>query len=344
MANRWLLIETFGGGAGAEPSVIALGRTVKRMVPLASVLGRGRYLDDVRELVAQVARSGVAARAVSRDGQRQLIGLPLAVGGRVHGVYAWLGGLEEEPPARDPAGAWYFNLSKDTTVRSEDLLDLYGVAPEERQRERRIAEMFGRLITDADEGAGLALLVRSQPGDEHQATWAVRREDNGELRAANFACRVMAEPGEDGQAEKVVRGITHDIGAAEETPSAPPRMILAQQVIAAEKQPGKHRAIINLRRLTLIRWVDDPMPGVAWQLDAEHMPAIHPDDLPAARELSARLATQPSVEGVLRVRSVTGGWKPLALSASLMLLDQHTTAALVTISDPEPVAAEDLAR
>lgn len=201
--------------------------------------------------------------------------------------------------------------------------------------------MFGRLTTDADEGAGLALLVRSQPGDQHQATWAVRREDNGQLRAANFACRVFAESGEDGQAEKVVRGITHDIGDAEETPSAPPRMILAQQVIAAEKQPGRHRAIINLRRLTLIRWVDDPMPGVAWQLDTEHMPAIHPDDLLIARQLSGSLATQSSVEGVVRVRSVTGGWKRIGVSASLMLLDQHTTAALVTISDPELLATGD---
>jgi triple sensor domain protein len=68
-------------------------------------------------------------------------------------------------------------------------------------------------------------------------------------------------------------------------------MVLAQQVITAEKQPGKHRAIMNLRRLTLIRWVDDPMPGVAWQLDAAHPPAIHPGDLPVARQMSARLAT-----------------------------------------------------
>jgi Rv3651-like, C-terminal domain/Rv3651-like, N-terminal len=335
MADKWLLMETFGGEGHHEPSVIAVGRTVKRMVPLASVLGRGRYLEDFRELVARVAESGEPVRTRSHDGRRQMIGHPLTVTGHVHGVYAWLGDLDEDPPPRDPAGAWYFNLTNDTTVRSDDLFDLYGVAPENREYERRIAEMFGRLTTNSDEAAGLALLVRSRPGDEHQATWAVRREDNGQLRAANFACRVMAEPAEDGQEETIVRGITHDIGAAEQTPSAPPSMVLAQQVIAAEKQPGKHRAIINLRRLTLIRWVDDPMPGVAWQLDAENPPAIHPDDLPIAKEMSARLANQSRVEGVLRVRSVTGGWMPVAVCANLMLLDQHTTAALVTVSAHE---------
>jgi hypothetical protein len=335
MADRWLLIETFGGPGHGEPSVIAVGRAVKRMVPLAAVLGRGRYLDDMRSLVTRVAEGGEPVAAASRDGRRQLAGRPLAVAGRVHGVFAWAGGPDEEPPPRDLAGAWYFNLTRDTTVRSDDLFDVYGVAPGGREYERRIAEMFGRLVTNDDEAAGLALLVRSRPGDEHQATWAVRREDNGELRAANFACRVIAEPGQDGHEEVVVRGITHDIGAAEQTPSAPPRIVLAQQVIAAEKQPGRHRAIINLRRLTLIRWVDDPMPGVAWQLDAEHPPAIHPDDLPRARQMSDQLASQSRVEGMLRVRAVTGGWMPVAVTANLMVLDQHTTAALVTVSDPK---------
>jgi Rv3651-like, N-terminal len=214
MADKWLLIETFGGEDHHEPSAIAVGRTVKRMLPLTSVLGRGRYLEDIRELVARVAESGEPVHARSHDGRRQMIGHPLMVTGHVHGVYAWLGDLDEEPPARDPAGTWYFNLTRDTTVRSDDLFDLYGVAPANRQYERRIAEMFGRLTTNSDEAAGLALLVRSRPGDEHQATWAVRREDNGQLRAANFACRVMAEPAENGQEETIVRGITHDIGAA----------------------------------------------------------------------------------------------------------------------------------
>ena len=336
MADRWLLIETFGGEYHEEPTVIAVGRTVKRMVPLDTVLGRGSYLEDVRALVARVADSGETVRAMSSNGRRQLIGVPLRVfTGRVHGVYAWTGDPGEEPPPRDPAGAWYFNLTRDLTVRSDDLLDLYGVPPADRQNERRIAEMFARLITNSDEAAALAVMVRSRPGDEHQATWGIRRPD-GQLRAGNFAARVIAEPaGEAGQTEILIRGITHDIGAAEETPSAPPRMVLAQQVIAAEAVPGKHRAIINLRRLNLMRWVDDPMPGVAWQLDAEHPPAIHPDDLPAAKQMSAGLAAGTSVEGVLRVRSVTGGWMPLAVVANLIILDQHTTAALVTVSDPQ---------
>lgn len=334
MANRWLLIETFGGEGHEEPTVIGIGRTPKRMVPLASVLGRGRYLDDVRALVARVTASGEPVLATSLDGRRQMIGVPLiCFSGSVHGVYAWTGDPGEEPPPRDLAGAWYFNLATDKIGGSDDLLDLYGVAPEDRQQERLTAEAFGRLLPNADEASALALLVRARPGTEHQATWTVRRDD-GELRAVNLACRVVAETREDGSAEAVLRGITHDIGPAESTPSAPRSMMLAQQVIAAERSPGKHRAIVNLRTLTLVRWIDDPMPGVAWENNAVHKPAIHPDDLTLARQMSAELATAEQSQGVLRLRSVTGEWMPVAIVARLMLLDQHTTAALVTISEP----------
>jgi hypothetical protein len=74
------------------------------------------------------------------------------------------------------------------------------------------------------------------------------------------------------------------------------------------------------------------MPGIAWEIDAPHRPAIHRADLRRAKEMSAQLATSNHVEGVLRLRTTTGGWKAVHVTARLMLLDQHTTAALVTLS------------
>jgi hypothetical protein len=334
MAERWLLVETFGGEGHLEPTVIGLGSSPKRMVPLASVLARGRSLDDVRALVARVVTTGEPVRTTSADGARQLIGDPLiAYSGRVHGVYVWSGRPDEQAPPRDPAGAWYFNLTTGKIGGSDDLLDLYGVAAEERRTERVTAEAFGRLITNADESAALAVIVNAHPGAEHQATWTVRRDD-GQLRAANFAARAVTETTPDGDQHVVVRGITHDIGPAETTPSAPPRMVLAQQVLAAEQEPGKHRAIVNLRTLSLLRWVDDPMPGIAWENHAEHPPAIHPEDLTVAKGMSAQLATAGRVSRVLRLRGTSGEWVTVQVEASLMLLDQHTTAGLVTLSIP----------
>src|SRR5215213_9290563 len=295
MANRWLLIETFGGEGRDEPSVIGLGSTPKRMVPLPAVLGRGRYLEDVRALVSEVAERGTSVHATTKDGLRRLIGDPLvAYSGRVHGVYAWLGGMHEDPPMRDPVGAWYFNLTTGKIAGSDDLLDLYGVAPEDRRSERVIAEAFTRLTGNADETGALALIVNAPPGYEHQATWTVRRDD-GQLRAANFACRAIREMAGEAAGEVVLRGITHDIGPAATTPSAPPKLLLAQQVLTAERQPGRYRAIVNLRNLTLLRWIDDPMPGIAWENSAPFPPALHPDDLAKAKVMSAALASSGRV-------------------------------------------------
>jgi len=77
------------------------------------------------------------------------------------------------------------------------------------------------------------------------------------------------------------------------------------------------------------------MPGIAWEIDAPHRPAIHRADLRRVRDMSAQLATANRVGGVLRLRTTTGGWQPVQVTASLMLLDQYTTAALVSLSAHE---------
>jgi hypothetical protein len=334
VADRWLLVETFGGGERREPTVIALGETPKRMVPLKSVLGRGGYIRPVREMIDQVAAAGEAFRGMTPDGRRQLIADPLiSFAGRVNGVYAWAGLAGEQPPPRAVAGAWYFNRTTRLIGGSDGLLDLYGVAPEDRERQRLTAEAFTRLLPGNDQSAALALLVRAEPGLEHQATWTVRRDD-GDLRAVMLACRVVEETAGGGRTEIVVRGITQDIGPAETTPAAPTvtRVVLAERVLIAERERGKYRAVVDLRTLDVLRWIDEPPSGVAWENNGPYRPAIHPDDVPVAMQLSGQLATADRVEGNLRVRAISGDWIAVAVTASLMLLDQHTTAALVTVS------------
>ncbi len=139
MSNRWLLVETFGGRPG--PSLIAVGSTPKKMVPLASVLGRGHNLELVTAAVTQVHRSEAPTEIESDDHHHRVIAHPLmAFTGLVHGAFVWVGGINTEPPSRDLAGAWHFNLTTDTIGGSSELLDLYGVLPEHRQTERATAE------------------------------------------------------------------------------------------------------------------------------------------------------------------------------------------------------------
>lgn len=338
MATNWLLVETFGGSSA--PSIIGLGATPKGMVPLKSILARGRNLEAVEAAIEQVRANGKQCDFVARDQSKHVIAHPLtAFSGRVHGVYVWVGPVGQEPPTRDPAGAWHFNLTTDHIGGSSDLLDLYGVAPENRKTERATAEAFERLIPNADASAALALLVRSRPGDEHQAVWAIRRDD-GEMRAGHLSCRAVAEEHE-GQVQVVLRGITQDIGPAEETPAAPPPAVLEQRVLESMAEPGTHRAVVNLKTLRILRWLDEPLPDLKWRhdpLDTDHTTWIHPEDQGAADALSTALSTGRTT-GTLRLASVDGGWLSVDIVANILLLDQHTTAGLFSMrrTSPDPV-------
>lgn len=329
--SEWLLVETFGDH---EPTVIGVGSTPKNMVPLKTILGRGRYLTDAAAAIGSVAGVGTALQTQTHDGKRRVLAEPLtSYRGHVHGVYLWIGGQDEQPPPRDPAGAWHFNLTTDTIGGSDGLLDLYGVPAGERRTERFTAEAFGRLVAGPDEAAAFAKIVRSQPGEEHQALWTVRRDDD-QLRAAHFSCRAIAEhveqPDGSTQQQVVLRGVTHDVGAADAAPSAPP-VVLAQQVLAGLAEPGAHRAIVNVRTLKPIRWLDEPMPGIAWEYepaDGEHW--IHPDDLNQARALVDGLA-RSSQSGRIRFRTTDHDWQQIAVTGNLVILDSNTNAALLTL-------------
>ena len=336
MANEWLLIETFGGRR-REPTLLAVGSSPRTMVPLRTILGRGPYLNDVLALVAHVVASGESIRTTTTDRRRQMIGDPLRTfGGRVQGVWVWVDKLDQTPPPRDLAGAFHQNLTTLISSRSDDLLDVYGVAPENRVHVHSLAEQFGRLGTNTDEARALAMLVKSEPGVEHQATWTVTRDD-GTRRAVNFACRCVEETGPSGRREVVVRGITHDIGPAEAIPAAPPvvPVLLAQQVVAAEQTPGRWRAIVDLRTMRLLKWLDDAVPGIAWRMDSPFPPGLHRRDLASAVRMRDALDSSGRVESELRFRAMDGGWMRLVATANLMLLDQYTTAALVTLSLPD---------
>ncbi|WP_457255893.1 GAF domain-containing protein [Pedococcus sp. P5_B7] len=327
------MIETFGGDQ--PPSVIGVGATPKRMVPLRTILGRGRSLQAVEAAVAKVITTGSPEVFHARDERRRVVADPLiSYRGDVHGVWAWVGRVDEEPPPRDLAGAWHFNLTTDTIGGSDDLLDLYGVQPEQRQTERATAEAFTRLVPNTDGAAALALLIRSRPGDEHQAVWAIRRDD-GEMRAGHLSCRAVAESRE-GESEVVLRGITHDIGPAETTPAAPPPVVLEHRVLESIAQPGEHRALFNLKTLRILRWLDDPLPDLHWTLDPAHPDSrwIHPEDQQAAQMLSDSMRTGRTT-GQLRFAAEGGGWMTVGIVANIVLLDQHTTAGLFTLRRAE---------
>ncbi len=332
MSNNWILIETFGE---AEPSVIGLGSSPKSFVPLQKLFRSASSRDDARAATAEVLSGGSPLDGRSRDGHRRVLAEPLRTfAGNIHGVWLWLGRHDETPPPRDAAGAWQFNLTSSTASGSDDLLDLYRVPEAERETQRALAGAFTRLVTNRDESEAMAKIVHSAPGTIHQAVWTVRRDD-GKLRAAHFSCRMIRENTTAGD-QVILRGITHDIGPAGEISTAPPPTILEHRVLEASTKDGEFRALVNFRTLNLLRWYNsEPPPNICWEnLPHQPVPAIHPDDLPIAKQMSNALARERT-SGVLRFRALDGGWKPMHLDGVLVSLDQHTTAALVTLTELE---------
>jgi len=336
MATEWLLISTFGG---AEPSIIGVGSRPKQFVPLSQHFsarrGPNKALEEAQSVVVELIGNPVPIDRISNDGRIRIVAKPLLnSAGRLHGIYLWRGAADETVPPRDPAGAWHFNLTQGKASGSEDLFDLYGVSEEDRRSEVAQAGAFTRLKTNADEGEALAKIVTSAPGTEHQAVWTVRRDD-GQERAAHFSCRMLEErpdPASD-RTEVILRGVTQDIGPANEVPTAPPPVILEHRVLEAKIRPGEYLAYVDIKRLKLIKWHRDPRPGIAWEsVVGEPEPAMHPEDVSIARQMSKDLA-RGATSGVLRFRGVDGAWKPLHLEVCLMAFDQHTTGGLVTVTE-----------
>jgi hypothetical protein len=330
MSDNWILIETFGD---TEPSVIGVGSSPKSFVSPRKVLRSSASREEALVAVADMLSTGAMVDRLSRDRCRRVLAEPLRTyAGRTHGAWVWLGRRDETPPARDAAGAWQFNLTRSTASGSDDLLDLYRVPQDERETQRALAGAFTRLVTNRDESEAMAKIVQSAPGTTHQAVWTVRRDD-GELRAAHFSCRMIAEDQAAGT-EIILRGITHDIGPAGDITIAPPPTILEHRVLEASTKEGEYRALVNLRNLNLLRWYNsEPAPNICWEnLPDEPVPAIHPDDVPIAKQMSNALARERT-NGVLRFRTLDGHWKPMKVNAVLVSLDQHTTAALVTLTE-----------
>ncbi|MFD1045322.1 GAF domain-containing protein [Kibdelosporangium lantanae] len=169
------MIETFS--EDQEPTVLAVGSSPRKRLPLRKFLRTGRDVDEVRALLARIVQSRQAVRTITPDGRRQLIGEPLCAydgrafdderglfDGRVYGAFVWLGPVEEAPPVHNPAGAWTINLTRGLSARSDDLLDLYHVERGGRKHVHSISELFAQQLHPGnDEASAIAKLVRARP-------------------------------------------------------------------------------------------------------------------------------------------------------------------------------------
>lgn len=335
MAGGWLLIETLDQSV---PSVIAQGSAVKNMVPVEDFFKRSKVKGELLALISRVCASTQSSR-IMLPGNRYAIAEAICNDwDQVYGMWLHIADEDDLPVAHNRAWAFVWNLTRGKVTRSKGLAP-EGSPEELDRREWSIAEAFNILETGSDASETLVKIINADPGTIHQTTWPQKRPD-GTLHDVNFAVRILIDhpPGSsaNGSEERILRGISHDLGRADghDDPESP--IMLAELVAATSADPGEYRAIIDVHSLRLLRWYGEPSPELVWEyedLRSLDQPPIHPDDRSVIERMQRELDTGRAV-GQVRFMTKSGNYRPFDLLAKLIVLNRSTTAALVTFRKP----------
>ncbi|MBF6331455.1 GAF domain-containing protein [Nocardia transvalensis] len=320
---QWLLIETFGELDG-NYTIVDWGGRPKEFLPLEKAV-KGAAA-KIKQAIATVAHTHEPLSATGAG--HRVEAHPHFVGTRLHGVQVWSGTENQSPPERPKAGSWDINLTTLTALGSPEWAELADIPEDERGQERSVANMFAQVKTDARELQAMKRIIAAVPGSTHQGIWTVYRRDGSRCRA-HFSCRIY-EQLVNGEIHRVARGISQEVTTGSDG-QPEPLVLLEHRLLEADVPVGEYRALINLRNLRLIRWVHgSPIPDqIAWRnVKGEPTPEVHPDDRRTMIDMAKGLA-KSSTSGHLRVRGTDGSWIPITANASLVAIDQETTAGLV---------------
>ncbi|MQY24356.1 GAF domain-containing protein [Nocardia macrotermitis] len=333
MAGGWLLIETLDHSV---PSVIAQGSAVKNMVPVETFFKRSKAKSELLALISRVCTTAEPER-ITLPGNRFAVTEAICNDwGQVHGLWLRIIEEDEQPLAHDRAWAFVWNLTRGRVTRSKGLAP-EGSPEEQDRREWSIAEAFNILETGSDASETLVKIINADPGTIHQTTWPQKRPD-GTLHDVNFAVRILLDhvPGRSGADDRILRGISHDLGEANNHDDPESPIMLAELVAATSADPGEYRAIVDVHSLRLLRWYGEPSPELVWEYEDLRrlgQPPIHPEDNSVVERMQRELDTGRAV-GQVRFMTKSGNYQPFDLLAKLIVLNRSTTAALVTFRKP----------
>jgi hypothetical protein len=98
-------------------------------------------------------------------------------------------------------------------------------------------------------------------------------------------------------------------------------------------QPGVHRALVDLRTWTLLKWLDDPCPFYDWRAREEDESVVHPDDAAAMASMTTEF-DGGAASRVLRLRANGGGWTPIHVTAHRVELEEGIFAGMLSLRLP----------
>ncbi|BBX75871.1 DUF5593 domain-containing protein [Mycobacterium shinjukuense] len=324
MSHDWLLVETLGD----EPAVVAQGRQLKNLVPIGTFLRRSPYLAAVRTAIAETLETGQSLTSLTPKSDRVIRTEPVMMSdGRIHGVHVWTGPADEEPPERPTPGPLKWDLTLGVATDTPESLANTGKNPEiEVTSGRAFADDLPSRELNPNESKVLAMTVNAEPGQTLCSTWDLTDCQGNPIRVG-FTARSVMEPGQDGRDHLVVRAMNWR--AVSKGPVGPIDS-LAQKILNGLSQTGVHRALVDLKNWTLLKWLDEPCPFYDWRVIE---PRVHPDDEALMSAMTTEFANGASSR-VLRLPGNDTDWVPVHVTVNRVELEPDTFAGLISLRLP----------
>ncbi|MCB0948607.1 MAG: DUF5593 domain-containing protein [Mycobacterium sp.] len=349
MTQDWTLVETLGN----EPAVVAEGAHTKNLVPISTFLRRDPHLMAIQSAIGETVRAGNGLTSLTPKNDRVIRTEVVQMSdGRIHGVQIWVGTPEEEPPPPPAVGPLIWDLSQRTATDTPESLRIAGWDPDQEVTSGRVfAEDLPRRDLNPREAEIIGMVINPEEGQTICDTWDVT-DYRGERITVGFVARSMSEEQDDGGERLICRAMNWR--SVQDGPSIQ-EDILSQRLLDSPAEPGVHRALVDPRHWSLLKWLDDPAPFFDWRAGVVGDRA-HPDDQATLAAMDAEFDTGVTA-GVLRMAAHQGGWTPVHVTVHRVELDAGVYAGMAAfrvptqeeldaarLEDPEPTGSKRKAR
>lgn len=323
MIPDWLLVETLGD----QPEVVAQGRQMKNFVPLASFLRRNPNLKAIQAAISETVAARVGLVRSAERGDRVIRTEPVVMtDGCVHAVHVWVGPVDCSPPERPIPGPAKWDLTLRIPFPSVESLVNIGMDPStDPSQFERLAEVFPAQELNPASAQVLSTMVEPEVGRTYSSTWEFT-DGAGKFRRLGVVGRNVLEMTDDGTEHLFGRGVDLVIEVLD---ARPDQDDFAKRIIDSFAQPGAYRCFMDLKRLTLLKWIDEPCPLFNWRRPVP----VHPEDEGVGRQLLDELE-DGAASAVLRLPGNDGGWVPMHVTINRVELEPGVFAGLATLRLP----------
>ncbi|GJF08274.1 hypothetical protein NGTWS0302_18780 [Mycolicibacterium cyprinidarum] len=331
MTHDWMLVETLG----SEPAVVAQGAHTKNLVPISTFLRRDPHLMAIQSAIGETVRSGSGLSSLTPKNDCVIRTEVVQMSdGRIHGVQVWVGTPDEEPPPPPAVGSLIWDLTERTATDTPESLRIGGWDPDQEATLGRVfAEDLPRRDLNGSETAIISMVIKPEEGQTICDTWDVT-DYQGERITVGFVARSLTEEQDDGTERLICRAMNwrslqEGLSIQED--------LLGQRILDSLAEPGVHRALVDPRHWSLLKWLDDPVPFFDWRAGVVGDRA-HPDDQATLAAMDTEFATG-ATSGVLRMAAHQGGWTPVHVTVHRVELDRGVYAGMAAFRLP---TAEEL--